>query len=312
MRTLTEEIYEALIDGAKEPNGLASVLKEYSHSKGPFYIALAQASNTLTEKLSTISIQKQKAEQLDQQRQQEIKAQEQIMVGLDKSLKTKNKELDALEGKLKQAGNTLDRFKELTGLGFGVEELKKLYTLLVDIKSKEDVTTEGSVKHFFQKIDTYEKMAALELQKTAAEIAIMKSKAETEKWQAQAEAAEAKCKARQTSINITEKWLKQGIKEADLPYWESILDRVGVSPEHLAEDIEKYGSMSKLCQDREEYYRNLEIQVKNLIAQVKGVKEERQQIGGAIKELKDKGLEEIISLTKTVENQVTSTSGECH
>jgi hypothetical protein len=305
MKTLTDSIYDELIEGAKDPAGLPAVLKEHSNSKGPLYIALAKATNSLSEKLNSVSTQYQNAKQEYDQRQQAIKAVEQTLVDLGISSKNKAKELADLNEKVKKTGEIVNQGKELAGLGFGMEELKKLWALLIDIKASEGETGDEAIKLFFKKINTYQKFVSLESQHKANQIAIQKAQAEVEKWKAEAKAAEAKTKARQISINIIEKWLTSGVKEKDLPHWEHILSKSGITPEQLAGALDEYSTIEKLCHNREESAKKFETQTGNLAAQVKALKEERQQTSAAISDVREKALAEIEGMARqTLENVV--------
>jgi hypothetical protein len=125
MKTLTESIFDELIGGIKDPAELPAALKKYGHSKGPLYIALAQATIAVSEKLKAISTQYQNAEQELQQRHQAIKAAEQKLVDLDISFSVKTKELTNLEEKVKQTGEMVNQGKALAGMGFGLDKLTK-------------------------------------------------------------------------------------------------------------------------------------------------------------------------------------------
>jgi hypothetical protein len=298
LKTITKTITGKLLDGIHNPDGLQSVLQEYSHNKGPLYIALSEATSVMTQRLTITEQQYKEQETKLQELQQLLQETGQKLQSLDKQVTFQGSKLASLQIKVQESTTLLDKVKILTGLGFGLDELTKLQIILVDIKASEGNTPEKAVKHFFNKVNTYQKVAALDSQKQAAETAAKKSKANAEKWQAQAKAAEAKAKARQTSINLTEKLITQGIKENDLPQWEGILAKAGVPPEKLAEALTKFSSFEKLCQDRQEYAWKLETQIGNLTAQVKALSEERQQVTAAIADLKEKALDEIEDISK--------------
>ena len=48
-------------------------------------------------------------------------------------------------------------------------------------------------------------------------------------WQAESKIAEAKCKARKTSIEFADKLIAQGIKQNDLPHWDRIILKAGIT-----------------------------------------------------------------------------------
>jgi hypothetical protein len=308
MKTLTESIYDELMAAAKEPAGLSAVLKKHSHSKGPLYIALAQATNSIIEQYNHISNQLQQAETDHEQRQQEMKLAEQKLVDLNISTKKKAGEQAALEEKVKQSKEIVDRVKALAGLGFGLEELTKLKAVLVDIKSNGGDAPEEAVKSFFEKLANYQKLVNLEIECQAAEVKAGQAQAQAGQWEEQSKLAEVKSKVRQTSINITEKWLAQGVKEKDLPQWHKILAKSGIAPEELAEKLEKMVSLEEHLHNLETIIEKLGSQQGVLEAQVKTLNQQRQRIGGAIKDIKEKGLAEIASITESTVKHLTSQS----
>jgi chromosome segregation ATPase len=146
---------------------------------------------------------------------------------------------------------------------------------------------------FFDRVNSYKALLSLEGQVKSAAIAVKKAKAEVEQWQAEAKAAEAKCKARKISIDLTEKILAQGVKASDLPEWTHILSKVNISPNHLAEEVNKFSSVEKLCQARLEKAKELEKQIPKLSSQVEALTTERDNVSAAIVALRDSCLSQI-------------------
>ena len=62
MTTLTETYCHELLDAVGHPDQVEVVLKRHGHSKGPLYIALAQATTSLTERLNAVSDKSRKTE----------------------------------------------------------------------------------------------------------------------------------------------------------------------------------------------------------------------------------------------------------
>lgn len=303
MTTLTDKITQELLDAANGPGGLEDVLKKYKTSKGPLYGGLAQATAMLIEKLSSLSAKCKEAEEKCQERQEKIKTLEKSIADLNKGVEAKIKELASLDDRVKQVEALIDQAKALGGLGFGLEQLTMLHDQLAHLATSQGAKPEEAVAFFFQEIDGYQSLVSLELEARRAEVAASKAKAELERWQAEAKAAEAKAKARKTSIDFTDKLLVQGIKQGDLPQWSQILTKAGMTPELLAQELEQFGSLQKLYQERQQQAQNLENQAKALASQVKALSEERQQVSAAIGAVREKALAGIETASKkTLEN----------
>jgi len=293
MTTLTNTITQELLDAVDNPAELDAVLKKHSHSKGPLYHAVAQATTRLQQQLrddsTEISQIRAKGKELRDQahtlenhcRELEVKGQ---------SLEEKTRQAEA---SLVKVNELLDQVKALRGLGFGPDELSRLHDLLAGIATSQGTKPENAVGAFFRHVSQYESIVSLEMGKKQAEIARDKAKAEAERWQAEAKAAEAKAKARKTTIDFADKLLAQSVKEGDIPHWTLILSKGGVNPECLVLALEQFSSLENLCKDRQEQVKKLETQVKELTSQLEALNEERQQVSAAIGAIRETALAEI-------------------
>lgn len=301
MGTLTETITSELLDAMDSPGGPEVVLTRYSRSKGPLYSALARATDSLTQRLSTViektrkaeheyQAQEQQARKEYQESQDQIKAKKLQLNRLQQQCETKAKELMALDEKLDQRKELLDQAESLAKLGFGLAELVRLRELLAQVASSKGVPAQEGIAQFFHTVEGYENIVSMDLEAKRAQVALEEAKANAGRWQAEAKAAEAKTKVRKTSIDVTEKLLAHGVKESDLPVWTRILAKSGVSPEGLAQSLEQHASLEKLCLDRQQRADKLEAQARELDSQVKALNAERQQLTAAIGAVKEEAL----------------------
>jgi len=99
MNTLTNEITRELLDAVGNPAGLEAVFQQHSHSKGPFYHALAQATASLTEHFSTLAQKCKEAEKEYQQRQQQAKGTKQELASLEQGRVARPKNSQHLRGR---------------------------------------------------------------------------------------------------------------------------------------------------------------------------------------------------------------------
>jgi outer membrane murein-binding lipoprotein Lpp len=371
MSTITETITEKLLDAIQDPVELQAVLEEYSHNKGPLYGALAQATSTLTKKLTTVGQQYGELGAKLKEREQHLKETEQKQSVLDQQADIKSKTLFALEqkvqinisllnqvknldelgfgpgeleklhhvlttnvptggssqqaitlffkfvdkyphlaevdsevqkkeievvlldGKLNSKQALIAEVKEVSELGLGAKDLGKLHHLLVKFGASQGMAAPEILKLFFDYVNKFQDAVSLDTQIQQLQTTAATAKADTEQWQAWAKAAEAKTKARKSSIEITEKLIVHGVKERDLPKWQNILEKCGVSVDVLSQELAQFASLEKLCQNRQQQGDKLETRVITLTAQVKALSGELNQVSASITAVRDKALAEV-------------------
>ena len=266
--TLTDQITRELLKCVGEPAGLSAVMARYSKSKGPFYHALANATNRLIQQLSDIGTEMEEAEA----RLDEVYGQVDNLEGRRAKLLC---EVQELEAKCSQATARLDECKEqlsraddLQISGFGKEELSRLFDLLAQIAASQGAPPEEGVIHFFQSVQRYESIVSFDLEAKRAEAAAAQAKAEMERWAADARLREVQSKARSSTIDLVEKVLDHGVKESDLPHWQSVLDKAGVTVEKMGDALEEYGSLEALNKAQQERINGLQREVSSLESQV--------------------------------------------
>jgi chromosome segregation ATPase len=303
MTTITETITQELINAVENPAEIEKVIHDRSKSKGPFYMALAQATALMTDNLKAISGKCQSIDKEYSEAREKMKTAEREAGELSKQLATKNEDLESLDEKMKEEKALLDQANQLRELGFGRDELGKLYEILAQIAASQGAKPEESVNVFFQEVDRYEKIVSLELEAGRLSLGVEKARAEVARWQAESKAAEAQSKARKLSIDITDKLISQGVRENDIPQWTRILVKADTEPEKLATILEQFASVQKLCQERHEQVKKLEKQIKELHSQVKALNGERDEVNAAIIAIRDGALAAIDhTSTKTLKN----------
>jgi outer membrane murein-binding lipoprotein Lpp len=177
MTTITETITEKLLDAIQDPVGLQTVLEEYAHSKGPLYGALAQATTTLTKKLTTMGQEYGELGVKLKEREQYLKETEQKQNVLDQQIDVKSKTLVALEQKVQMNTSLINQAKNLDELAFGPGELEKLHNVLAT-----NVPTGGGSQEaltlFFKFVDKYPHLAEVdgEVQNKENELVLLDGK----------------------------------------------------------------------------------------------------------------------------------------
>ena len=105
MATLTETIYEKLIEVAGDPVATENVFHQFSSSKRPFYLALAKATASLQQQFNDISQKCDDADKSYQEKQQQIKIADQKLTGITQSIDVKTKEILSLDTKIAEKKN---------------------------------------------------------------------------------------------------------------------------------------------------------------------------------------------------------------
>ena len=100
--------------------------------------------------------------------------------------------------------------------------------------------------------------------------------------------------------------LDQGVKADDLPRWQGILTKAGVSVEELATALEQYASLESLVQAKQKEAVDLEHDVSESKVQVQAVAQERDDIHRAIVALKDMAVSEMTVVEKRAQQHVDS------
>jgi hypothetical protein len=302
-KTITETIKTELLDSVENSAVLESILQQHSHSKGPLYIALAQATNELTQRLKNKISQYHEAEQKTAEWKQQLEFLECKAVHLENDTAAKSADLVILDKQLSEKELLLDMATTISGLGFGATELATLHDILVNVGATHGEKPKQSITTFFQKVHDYNTLLGLDAELSAAKVAVATAKAELEQRQAELKAAEAKSKARNISIEFVENMIGHGVKESDLPQWTKIVEKSGIPLQELAHAFDQFASLEKLCKERQNKAAGLQTSIQSLTAQVTVLKEERDQIGAAIKAVRDSALAEIdLTSQKTMAN----------
>ena len=294
MATLTETIAQELLAAADEPSRLDAVLRQYGHSKGPLYHALAQATALLTERLTGLSHESKEAEKECRERQQHLRVAEQELASMEQGWATKAQELTAIDERLQERQELLDQANKLACLGFGLTELSRLRDLLAQVAASQGAPPEEGVAQFFHTVERYERIVSLDLEANRAEAKTAQARAEADRWEAEARRKEARSKARAETIDLVQRWLSHGVREQDLPGWDKVLQKSHIPPEAL----ESYGSLATLCQDRGEQAGKLESQVKEAEARLKPLQREEAQVRAGIAATRDVALQEMEKLSQ--------------
>jgi len=291
--TLKQTITKELLDSVDDPVRLEGVFRHHSHSKGPFYLGLAEATSALSLRMDTAREQAAAAVALRGSLDREVETLAEQRRLLEEQVQTLSQQVQDGETKTVELSGLLDRAMELTHWGFGEAELSRLRELLANIAATQGAPPEEGVAQFFQTVQRFEQVVSLDLEAKRAETRVATASAKAERWEAEAQRREARSKARTSAIDLTEKLLAKGVKAQDLPHWEKLLAKAGVTAEELSGALENYGSLEALTSQKDKQAKELRQQTAKLEIQVKALTEQRDNAQTAVQAVRERALKEV-------------------
>jgi len=297
--SLTDEIYQALVDGLKTGLDWTHFLAEYGTSKGPLYNAFGRFQRDMEPKVRAFGEVQAKLDaagltldSLDQK----IKEAESSLAPLEDRRNALNEGIETLETKLTEKSELLEHAGELGKLSFDIERLRQLKDALTEIGAKHGLKGKEAVSKFFNDLKDYEGVLGAELQLKGLQTQIETKTLEAENWQAKEETLRRKHDDLKEAIGAVDALLKRGIKAEQIVSWNGIISKLG-GPEELQDKLEQYKSMSELLDAKKTEMENCDKKVIELGAQIKALNEQKVEIEGAIKSLSSSGVKEITKVS---------------
>ncbi len=302
--TLREIITEELLNAVEHPEQLENISRTYGRSKGPYYAALLDATNQLQDQLDELLEEISDAIEQKKVLEQQVTTQHDKRDGLAQEVQVVEERLNEGNARLAESQDTLDRAVELERMGFGTEELTRLYEILAQLAANQGAVPEEAVAEFFRTIQRYEQVVSLDLEATRAESRAAQAKAEAERWESEADAREVQSKARIAVIDLLEDLLGKGIKADDFVGWSVVIEKAGVTVEELAESLVEYSTIQALSADRQKQAEEIRTQITGLEAEVLGLAQERDGAHSAIEAVRDKALKTVRAAESQAKQQV--------
>ena len=314
--SLTDEIYQALMDGLKTGE-LASKLEwtafiaKHSASKGPLYNAIdrffhdmgpkVQELNEVQASLNQAGLRLDQLDREVSEADKAIQAKKHDLALLEEKENTLKKQTEVLESNLEQQSAPLERLQELDKLGFGEERLKVLTTTLTQMGTKRGLKRDEAVNTFFAELKDYDAIQGFTQELQRLETVIRTKTLEAEKSQAEADSLSRRHKDLSEAITAVQSLTKHGVKVEQVVSWNSIVTKLG-GPEELQDKLGQYKAMSDLLVARKKEIEDSDKKITELSAQIKALNEQKVEIEGAIKSLSSSGVKEI---TKVSDKAVT-------
>lgn len=291
--TLTETITNELVDASEDPGKIQELFRKYGNTKGPFYKALATATNELLVGLNDLNeeIQSTRSNLEDSSAQKQRMQDEQA--NASRTFEELKKKLERTREELSQLQPSVAAVGDLERLGFGKQELHRLHEILIHISATSGISAAEAVEQFFQATAQYEQVTSLTIEIGRARTQLEKAKADADRWESEARSREARTKARASAIDAFEKVVAMGVRERDLVAWSRIVSDAGVSVESLASELERYKSIQKLLNDRQASMGKLSRELANAEERLKVLQGEYAQTRTAITTVKDGCIAEI-------------------
>ena len=119
-----DDLVVALLESVDDPEELEEVFRRYSSSKGPFYLALAEATSQLDDDFRNAAREATDAATHKTHRKQELDSLSEQKGILDGEIQTRHRQLEESQVELGQVQGLLDQSGNLAGQVFGEKDVK--------------------------------------------------------------------------------------------------------------------------------------------------------------------------------------------
>ena len=293
--SLTDDIYAELMDGLKTGLDWTQFLARHGTSKGPLYNAIGRFFNNMEPKVRVLNEVKTKLDQAGLELDaldRKIKEAESNLARLENTKKGLNEQIEALNTKLAEKRELASDLAELAKLGFDIKRLRQLQEALREIGVKHGLKGKEAMAKFFSDLQDYDARIGFEREIQRLETITDTKKLEAEKCQAEADSLARRYKDLSEAITAVQALIKHGVKTEQIVSWNTIVGKLG-GPEELQGKLEQYKSVSELLDTKKREIGDCDKKVTDLSAQIKVLNEQKVEIEGAIKALRDSGLKQI-------------------
>jgi chromosome segregation ATPase len=310
--TLTEQIYDELMNGLDKGVDWEQFLSKYGTSKGPLYNAVGRVLQDITAQIAALGEERRKTqEELNQgglrldSMNQKIKETESIIEAKTHELSeaeekrsSVEKQAETLETKLDEKNEFINQVGEIEKLGFNIDRLRQLKDALTEIGAKHGLKGKEAVGKFFDDLKDYDDRSRFGVEIQRLETITETKKLEAEKWQAEAERIERQFKQLKEAIDAMQTLLKRGIEPEQIVSWHNSLTGSGGVGE-LEEGLNRYGSIEKLLVAKKREGKRLDTRVAELNGKLNTLREQKVEIEGSIKALRASAIAEIERVAQT-------------
>jgi len=311
--SLTDEIYQALVDGLKTGLDWTHFLAEYGASKGPLYNAFGRFQRDMEPKVKALGEVQAELDAaglgLDQagltldSLDQKIKEAESSLAPLEDRRNALNEQIEALEMKLAEKSELAMHLAELEKLGFDTERLRQLQGALREIGAKHGLKGKEAVSKFFDDLKDYEAVLEAESLLKGLQTQIETKKLEAENWQAKEETLRRKHDDLKEDIAAVRYLRTRNIKVGQLVVWQRTLNQFE-TVEQFEESLARYGDMTKLLNVRKEELAACQLRLTKAQSQAETLEKERARIEARIDALRVAGVKQLEAMAEATEKQL--------
>jgi hypothetical protein len=304
--TLTDIIYQELLDGLRTGLDYDRIRQKHEGSKGPFYNALQRVVGAASTEIRNLSSQirqlqtnladsKSKLEALSNQNREAdaaLRNKKQEVQSWEKQTEAVKKRLAELDNELNAKTQLVYRLRELENMGFDQKKLEYIHERIVEIGTRQGLKPKDSVGRFLKDLKDYDAMIGFQRELQRLQSVAETKRLEAERWRAEKENLETSHRELRQVISAVDFLLKQGIKPEQLVSWSKILQKVG-GVEQLESELNEYRSIKDIVEAETKATERLGLRKQELAGEVKTLKEQKTEIEGAIKSLSEYGIAEI-------------------
>lgn len=308
--SLTDEIYDELLEGLTKSLDWQEFLAKHGNSKGPLYNAIGRFFTeaggriaALKEQESSAQDKLQKAGLTLESLNQKIREAENNIASLEDKTKTLNEKNKTLEDKLVKKSELSGHLEEIERLGFDSERIRRLHDVITEIGKKHGLEGPEALNQFFEALKDYDLDLGAELRLNRLQTQIESKELEAENWQAKEEALRRKYSDLKETIDAVRALRAKNIQDSQIITWRQILTRVQTI-EQFGEELAKYANMTELLNSKKEEIESNESNLAKLQSQVETMQKEKVKIGSAIESLKMAGVEKLATLTEEATKQL--------
>ncbi|MBA7529096.1 hypothetical protein ES705_21288 [subsurface metagenome] len=304
--SLTDEIYQALVDGLKTGLDYTHLQAKYGTSKGPFYNAFGRFVRDMEPKVRELGAVQAKLDaagltldSLDQR----VKEAESSLAPLEEKKNTLNQQIETFETKLAEKSEIIKQVGELEKRGFDAERLRQLREALTEIGAKTGLTGREAVSKFFDELKDYDAKTGFEREIERLETIIRTKTLEAEKWQAEAATLSRRHKELSEAIAAVQSLIKHGVKVEQVVSWNGIVSKLG-GPEGLEKELGDYKTIRELLNVRKEEIAACHLRLTKAQSQAETLERERARIEGRIDALKVAGVKQLEAMAEATQKQL--------
>jgi len=312
-KSLTDEIYQALVDGLKTGLDYTHLQAKYRNNKSSFYNAFGRFSRDMEPKVRELGAVQAKLDaaglKLDQagltldSLDQRVKEAEGKIAPLEDRGKVLNEEIETLEAKLTEKRELLEHAGELGKLGFDTERLRQLREALTEIGAKTGFKGKAAVSKFFDDLKDYEAVLEAKALLEGLQTQIETKKLQAENWQAKEETLRRKHDDRTEAIDAMQALLKRGVKAEEIVSWNKIVSMLGGAKE-LEKELGDYKTIRELLNVRKEEVAACQLRLTRVQSQAEILEKERARIEARIDALKVAGVKQLETMTEATQKQL--------